>query len=248
MIHERGRIMRSAIFLAVGFVVAVGLAVPVQADLTNGGFETGDLTGWIKAGPGNVLPGEEDAARVIQLIEYNPYWSFPPHEGTRFAIVDTTETDDGDFYNTLAQTFSAAAGDVLDFAVFFATIESITPGAGFTVYDDNGYVSLFDETGAAKNLYPGEANDPPISVNDVGSIGSDGWRTISYVFSEGGIYTLEAGVTNITDEANASYIGLDAVRLTPATNGQIPEPASLAIWGALGGLGLISARRNRKIA
>src|SRR5947199_6490286 len=92
----------------VALLLLAGWAGGARADLINGGFETGDLTGW-GASPGLVSvrssvskPGEPG--------------SYGPVEGSHFAYLSA---DAGPHSPVLSQLITAAAGDVLRFSVFF---------------------------------------------------------------------------------------------------------------------------------
>lgn len=196
---------------SVQILAAILLAASARGQIVNGGFETGDLSGWtassfrvfaVGGAPNQGIPGPGD-----------PPFGWAPSQGSTFAWLLSGESPG--VYTTLSQTFGATAGDVLSFDTYF-------DAGDFLPYNDNGYVRLVnlgDNSSVA--LYAK-------SVADVGDFGGDGWRSLSHVISADGTYTLEAGVTEGLDFQHHSALGLDNVAL-------VPEPASLVLC-LVGGL------------
>ncbi len=197
-----------------------------KAAIQNGGFETGDLTNWTAS-----LPG---LASVVTTASYLPAGSagtWSPAEGTYFALLRAGAADT---YTLLSQEFTAAAGQVLSFSVFFDAGDYI---------DDDGYVSLLVGT-TVTPLYAKSV----VGVDGVGENGQDGWTSVSHEFLSDGTFTIEAGVRNYSDNIFASQLGLDNVSLSNGTEPIVPEPTTLAIWGTLAGLGLVAGRRRKRVA
>lgn len=194
------------------------------AAIVNGGFEAGDLTGWTF-----VDRSARVATTALKLGEGGE-WS--PAEGDYFAILETGNELAG-VYRLLSQSFSVLAGQTLSLYAFF-------DAGDYLPFNDDGYVKLIDTgTGIPTTLYAK-------SVLDVGNAGSHGWQHLTYTFSSSGNYQIEAGVRNVEDSDVASWIGLDGVSLSDVLEPvSAPEPATLAIWGTLGALGLIATRRKR---
>lgn len=196
------------------------LATSARAQIINGGFETGDLTGWTPSsfrvfavgGAANQgIPGPGD-----------PPSGWAPSQGATFGWLFSGEFPG--VYTTLSQTFAAGAGNVLSFDVYFDAGDSLP-------YNDNGYVRLVNlDDSSSVTLYAK-------SVADVGNFGGDGWRSVSHVISADGTYLLEAGVTEGVDFQHHSAVGLDNVTL-------VPEPTSLALF-LLGGLIVKTVRQRR---
>jgi hypothetical protein len=168
---------------AIGF--AIGLAVaPAQAQIVNGGFETGDLTGWTAGGTGP----------VFAATDYITY-SFPDYTPVEGSWLGVAEAGDVDVYTTLSQTFFATAGSIL---------------SGYWGFQANDYLPYNDDGYLAINSLILLASD----VAAVGDFGATGWIPFAYVIPITGLYTLEAGVRNILDSGLSSVVLLDAVTLT----------------------------------
>jgi hypothetical protein len=118
--------MRKLSVLVAATAMILGSAGIAQADLlTNGGFETGDFTGWtVNAGATGVFgPGDRAG--------YNP------HSGNWYAALGTVGS-----LGTLSQTFSDSAGTPLVISLWLDNNNGLTPNE-FRV-DFNG-ATLFDQ-------------------------------------------------------------------------------------------------------
>ena len=80
-----------------------------NANLNNGGFEIGDLTGWSHTGPVSV--------EGLDVAPDGTLWS--PTEGNYFASLWSANSDGTVTEATITQTFQANAQDVLMFDHFF---------------------------------------------------------------------------------------------------------------------------------
>jgi len=194
---------------AIGLLLTMGLLLPVtsRAQIINGSFETGDLTGWTASSFRVFAVG---SASPLGIPGPGDPGTWVPSQGSTFGWLFS-----GDFpgvYTTLSQTFSASAGDQLTFDTFFDAGDSLP-------YNDNGYVRLVNVADESDVMLYAK------SVADVGNFGGDGWRSLSYVIPVDGMYRLEAGVTEGLDFQHHSAIGLDNVAL-------VPEPSVLALLGA----------------
>ena len=177
----------AVLFLAVG---------GVQADLTNGGFETGDLTGWT-----STVPDTTTAEAVVSHTEKN--WDIPnttwiPTEGSYFALL---KTDGPDNWCTLEQSFSGAAGDVVSFNYFFDWGDKHP-------YDDQSYGRLLDSSDALvwEFFHWGQDGDP--MGEDYSNVG---WSSESHTLTAVGTYTLKFGIKKEDDSHFDSYMAIDAV-------------------------------------
>jgi hypothetical protein len=97
----------SAMALAVvGVMISAGTSSATTNLIVNGGFETGDFTGWTVAG---------DATGVATT----GFDGFAPHSGTYFAALgDTSESYP---YGTLSQTVTDASGQALTLSYWLAS-------------------------------------------------------------------------------------------------------------------------------
>jgi hypothetical protein len=204
------RISIRVALLWLGFLLAP--AATTRADFMNGSFETGDLTGWS-------TPGSSGYVSVLTTYtSYGP--EFTATDGEYYALLGAGLGTG--VYTLLSQTFAASTGDVLSFDQFFQAND-------YLPFDDNAYGRLYDATSdtlVAELFYS--------DITEVGNYGYTPWTAVSYVFSGGGSYYLEFGVTNITDN------GLSSVTAA----GVVPEPSSLVLAGTGALAGLLGWRRR----
>ncbi len=155
----------------------------------NGGFENG-FSGWSQITP----PG----ARADTVMQFNKYCAV---DGCYFALLTT---DGPGSMNTLSLHLSYAnAGDVLSGWSFFETDD-------YMPFNDSCSVVLKSGSGEIVTLFKTD-------VESVGDFGRTPWTQWTYSFAEAGQYTLEATICNSLDSTLESYLGLDAVKLTPAS-------------------------------
>jgi len=180
----------AVLFLAVG---------GVQADLTNGGFETGDLMGWTFA-----VPDTTTAAAVVSHTENAgplPNTTWTPTEGSYFALL---KTDGPDNWCTLEQSFSGVAGDVVSFNYFFDWGDYHENAK----WDDQSYGRLLDSSDALVWEFFHWGQDGDSMGEDYSNVG---WSSDSFILTAGGTYTLMFGIKNEGDSHFDSYMGIDAV-------------------------------------
>lgn len=188
--------------------VALGLAGSASAGIVNGSFETGDLTGWT-ANPVGLV------SVVTSYKSYGP--QFLPVQGSYFA--DLSAGAGANVYTTLDQTVTLAAGQTITgYAAFQAN--------DYLPFNDDGYVSIDGVDVFAS------------SVAAVGDFGNTPWTKFTFTAPTAGSYTIEAGVENDLDNADASDLLLDDV-----TAG-VPEPATWALM--MLGVGMVGAGIRRR--
>lgn len=238
-------------WLAAGLLLSgafVGAPV-TEAALINGGFETGDFTGWSTIGEVSI----ETAA-----------FGSGPTEGTYEAFLSTgglaSPVSVGDLETFLGlasgtldgispsglevvegsaikQTFSANAGDLLSFDWNFLTDEL---DAGDDI-DDFSFVTI-NPTDVLASIFDASLSSSTPFVDETGF----GLGPFTFVIPATGMYTLGIGVVDVDDEMVNSGLLVDDVRLTNAESPVIPEPTSLLLFG-LGGLGAGCAHRRKRI-
>jgi hypothetical protein len=215
---------------------AAALSGAAQAQLLNGNFESGDLTGWSTAGPGNVVVVDD----TLMSGALSGYVSATPPG----FYVDLTGTEPiagggrGVFGNSISQTFNFTPGAAtLSFALgatgwHDAAVDVVINGTTFSAVpevDGGSPTQIFDNTWATRTI-------------DFTALASN---TITF--------TGRAAVDGLA----AMSIGLDNITVTSAIVGPgpgpgpivtpIPEPSAyaLALVG-LGALGVMSRRRKRQ--
>lgn len=207
--------MQRALFIALALLAAPISAV--AATLQNGGFETGDLTGWSTLG----WPG-------VHVVDHYSSWAgdaeYVPVEGAKFALINTATPQvtegiyqyiDFDGEQTLSGTAAFATNDFAPFNPF-------------------AYVRLYRNQYEYYTLFSA-------SLADVGSFGYTPWTTFS-VLPQAGRYRLEAYIYDPSSDAElGSSLLLDALAVRPLT---VPEPATWALM--MIGFGLAGAALRRR--
>lgn len=225
-----------------GLVSLLGLASlfgvePASAAVLNGGFETGNFTGWETLGQTS--------------IQTSAYGSGPT-EGTSQALLSTfcpaVENNrcnrDGNFLeltnflnvnalaltalgevfegSALQTTLSVNAGDVLTFDWNFLTDSMDGDERG--LYNDFAFVTL---SGTVDEL--ADTFSPLVGTLAATNFENQtGFTTFSYTFTTAGTYTLGLGVVDVGDGANDSGLLVDNVLLSSSSTPKgVPEPTSV---------------------
>ncbi|MEM2123270.1 MAG: hypothetical protein QXE79_06500, partial [Candidatus Bathyarchaeia archaeon] len=227
------RILLSAKILICFITLLLCLTSPAFAQPVNGGFETGDLTGW--TAQGNV--------EVLQANNFNP--SITPPEGKLFALLSTGPNnspapDNGDLdgdgnpdndITILSQTFTSGAG-TLSFKWGWLTDEEDEE----TIYDDFFMVRLdgIIILSGSVDKTPEQSPFPNISTDDIaysvtssgptdGSYFGDGrseFQTFSYSITAG-THTIEFVVADAGNHNVDSGLLVDDITVPLAP---LPKP------------------------
>lgn len=217
---------KTRLWVCAGVVVIV--ALPAAGQVVNGGFETGDLTGWTFTVHPDAIFGDSGGGPAICTCQANvaPLGSTPgsawqPAGGTYFATLVL-----GAPRELVSDGFKANAAEVLSFAYFFDYGDS-QPG-----FPDAAYALLVDSAGKTVHRF----FDWNLSSGTMLPTGTEiGWTTMSYTFATTGTYRLAFGVANPTDYDMPSVLGVDNVTL-------MPEPVTLLALTA--GAGVFGRRRR----
>jgi hypothetical protein len=202
---HRSRRRTHLLFLPVAVVaIVIGAlasgAIATAADnpiaLTNGGFETGDLTGWTACdgAPGDCDPAEDLVSAVKTFDNDGNAPTFTAPEGQYFALLEAGCHD-----TMLSQDFVAQAGQVLTGNAFFVSGEA---GGEATHFNDSGSVEVLQAGNVLATLFESD-------VFTVGSLGSTPWTPFSYTIPADGVYTLRATSSNFDDCSADSWVGVD---------------------------------------
>ena len=192
--------------------LAPAMALAAAPPLQNGGFES-NLDNWVgddaliavspiffhRAASGSALRGDLGA----------PIQQYDPKEGFTFAVVsaDGQFADPDTNVTKLSQFFSTGGGRLTGFAAFSA--------GDYAPYLDFGYVKIFG-MGLSQTLFSS-------GVTAVGDYGRTDWTRFGINLAAGE-YTIEAGIANVGDDLQSSFLLLDDVSI-----GSVPEPATWAL-------------------
>lgn len=198
-------------------VLLIASSVFAQAAIINGGFETGDFTGWI------VYPN-------LGSITVESSWnSYGPVEGSYFALLDPVALDWKKNYPVyLGQNFSMNVGDTISGYSAFYSNDSMP-------HFDYGSLSL-----SKSNVYYAQLWYR--SIPNDGDYVKTPWEFWNFTATEAGNYRIFASSSNSRYDTRHSYMLLDRVRLRGAN--PVPEPMTMMLFGpAL--LGLVGVKRKK---
>jgi hypothetical protein len=230
--------------LALATAATAGTA-SAQEMIVNGGFETGDLTGWTR----QVWPNSNGD---ILVVGAGPGFQsglpqIGPRTGTRYALTD----QGGPGAYSLRQAFtvsSAPASATLRFAL--SVTSYATPTTPGTAFDPVGPARQFARVDLFSSLLAdGFSSAAPLQTFFAGpgtAVGSpQPWQLFSFdltsLLAAAGTYTLR--FTEVDNQGNFN-LGIDDVSLVATPTQVIPEPTTFAlVGGALAALGLAARRR-----
>ena len=236
--------LTGVVALLVGMVICPQLA---QAVIVNGGFESGNVTGWSAGGDVSVEtsafgigPTEgtyqaklTSGAFSVSASDLETFLGLAP--GTLNGLSPSGQAAvEG---SGITQTFSANAGDVLSFDWNFLTNE-IADGSGI---NDFAFASIGSPFVLADTFTLAH------SSSSIDFADETGFQTFFFPLPSSGLYTLKLGVVDVEDRSVDSGLLVDRIALSsPDPEPLIPEPTSLMLVG-LGGLGagLLQMRRRR---
>ena len=209
--------------------VVVLWGATANADLTNGGFETG-LTGWTITGTVQVM-SDEYSRDFLGLPQAPASGFWYPTQGSYFASLWSTDSLGTDA-STLKQTFTTPSGTyVLQFDYFY-DFGDVVP------FEDPARIYVKDALGSP--IFEMTINDPIMGTGLGGDENID-WTTVSVVLPAAGTYTLGF---EINDPAGAfeSILGVDDVRVVPLPSALLLGGLGLSFAGSL--IGRLRGRRT----
>jgi hypothetical protein len=201
---------------------ALGLlvfAATASADLmTNGGFETGDLTGWTASGK----TGEIFVCGVGGIYNCNQLFGFSssgaPHSGSDALAFGPNNPHFGGIAGSIEQTLTTVAMQSYDISFWVETCPDLASCPG------NDLIATFGGT----------------TLMSMSNVGPSLWH--QFVFEA--TATDSSTVLKFTGD-NGSFFLIDDVSVTPHTSSTVPEPSALALLAtAAGAVGFLARRRR----
>ena len=207
-------------------ISVMSLAGIAGAQVSNGGFEAGSFAGWVYTGnTGSSATGTLLARDPLNAGTQAPLsGEWAPAGGNFFAALWSTDSL-GSSSAQLMQSFTATAGQTLEFDVFF---------------DFGDLAPNYDSATATVSWATGAVVVKAFNTDALNQLGSDvnvDWTHVSYALPGDGVYTLTFAVTD-TDGTFESVLGVDNVRVIPAPS------AAVVCLGGLGTLCMLGRRRR----
>jgi len=186
------------------------LAQTAQATpLVNGGFETGDFTGWtviLNGGTAQVV-----SSHTSIVAPGDPSTVYSPVGGSYFALL---KTDGPGNEQKIQQSFDLVAGQtIFGWAAF--------DWGDYAQFYDNAWVRIYKGDPAAFDVpwyESGNPMTPPIPPTPPiprPNYWDGPWTKWSYTAPTAGTYTVVMGIENWGDAALPSYALFDDVKVTP---------------------------------
>lgn len=208
----------------------------------NGGFETGNFTGWSTIGMAEIETadfGTEPSqgtyyAALSTMFDTVSASALESFLGLTPGSLNDLETGNIEEGSAIKQTFTANAGDVLTFDWNFMTNELES-----TLVGSNNDFAFFTLTSS-----PSKLADPSSSFMTSLTQFADetGFETFSAELPASGTYTLGFGVVNVGDPIFDSALAIDNVTVSAS----VPEPTSVLGVLTFGAFGVGAMRRRKQ--
>ena len=243
--------MASVVSLA--SVASILGATSSQAAIINGGFETGNFTGWSTIGNTNVEPSARVGSTTGNFIAIASTFGTASNGltvtdsnleaflGVPNGSLDSLGNGNVSSGSAIKQTIEAEVGDVLTFNWNFLTFE--TANRPDYPFNDFAFVSIKGLKELADAFSPLVASTIPSFTLE------SGFKQFSYTFEQAGTYELGFGVVDVENvPENVEYpsaLLVDEVKLSESA-ASVPEPASIVGLLTLGAMGVGSMLKRKQ--
>jgi hypothetical protein len=220
------------------------------APITNGGFETGDFTGWTTTGSAAIKTstfGTGPTEGAFDALITND--SGPDHTAVE-SFLDlapnalTSLVSNVTNGSAIKQTITVSAGSTLTFDWNFLTNEAV----GETFYRDFGFLSIAPVGAGGTLVKLADTTSSLVAApSATGFFDMTGFSTFTFIFTADGTYTLGVGAMNAGDTTINSALLVDNFQITPPAPpgpGSVPQLRRAHAAGAPASGVSISAASN----
>jgi len=240
-------VKRALLLLTCAAAVSQGALI----NLSNQGFEAGNLSGWTATGDVSAV-GLAVISAGSNTWTVTPAGSYMAWLNSNDVVVPDLETFFGLTPGTLSGSLPApgGSGGPTNGAGIY---QDFSGNAGDTVTMYWAYVARdyvpYNDPAFAVILGPGGLQQVTVLASiysggiTVGSYGATGWHAFTYALPSAGNYRIGFGVVNTLDSAVDGALLLDNAAGGLSSGGEIPEPGTFFLLGA--GLAAVAFLRRR---
>jgi hypothetical protein len=206
--------------------------------LNNGGFETGDFTGWTTTGSTAIKTSTFGSGPTEGTYDALITNDTGPEHGAVESFLGlapnalTTLVSNVTNGSAIKQTITVSAGSTLTFDWNFLTTEAV----GETLYRDFGFLSITPVGAGGTLVKLADTTSSLITApSATGFLDMTGFSTFTFTFTADGTYTLGVGAMNAEDRIMNSALLVDNFQITPPSPpspGPVPQPRRAHAAGA----------------